>query len=182
MFPFAFTVQMQHTVTGKGLQTRVTITNEDHRPMPCYAGFHPYFLTPLDQKAAIRLSMNARERYAYNDSYTAVTGRLDLPAFPVPIHTPDMNEQLFCIPVGTKARLSYPDQSHIVLACDTDAPQDLCYIQTFTHTHQPFFCVEPWMNIPNTLNAITDRPVMAPGQKQQLTLSIELVAPSSPSS
>ena len=46
MYPFSFEVVLRYEVSRGQLNCHQTYRNLSDRPMPYYAGFHPYFLTP----------------------------------------------------------------------------------------------------------------------------------------
>ncbi|MEW6733837.1 MAG: aldose epimerase, partial [Acidobacteriota bacterium] len=56
-YPFEFTVDFTYRLTRHGLTIEQRYHNRSNRPMPFYAGFHPYFAAP--QKHAVNLSLPA---------------------------------------------------------------------------------------------------------------------------
>lgn len=46
-YPFAFALDVRHSVAGTTLTTEVAVENRDHRDLPASIGFHPAFAWPL---------------------------------------------------------------------------------------------------------------------------------------
>ncbi len=49
-FPFAFSLQITHTLTEYGYKTCFTVTNRNDRPMPFMLGVHTGFCLPLNER------------------------------------------------------------------------------------------------------------------------------------
>ncbi len=86
-YPFSFEVKLHYEMNDDGLICRQSYTNFGDNAMPYYAGFHPYFKTPLPQqgKEQVILNYQPTERFQYNAELTDLVGRQDLFALPTPI-------------------------------------------------------------------------------------------------
>jgi galactose mutarotase-like enzyme len=68
VYPFAFEVLLTYRVGNGNLVCEQFYTNRSDRPMPFYAGFHPYFVTPPPGagKEKVRLYYEPKQRLLYN--------------------------------------------------------------------------------------------------------------------
>jgi galactose mutarotase-like enzyme len=167
-FPFSFVVSLRYRVEPGRLTVEFTVRNQSAEPMPWYAGFHPYFAVPPPGRGKERASFSARaeKRLLYNERLSDVTGEATAPDFPVSIVDPHVNEMLLRWDGAVGGRLSVEPGLEIRIACDSgDGLAPIPYAQLYTQPDQPFFCVEPWMAPPNSLNH-PERPAwLAPRQK-----------------
>lgn len=168
-YPFSFMLTLRMTAMPGAFLIRAECTNTGSRPMPYYAGFHPYFLTPEPGKGKelTRLDYKPVSRIPYNASLTDITGETPPPRFPASIADPQINEMLSRIGQDKQARLLMPDKTEIRLETFGIGDPDLFpYIQLYTLPDRPFFCVEPWMGFPNSLNSFDGCRRLAPGQTE----------------
>jgi len=165
MYPFKFRLELGYRVEPGRLVCDQTYTNTGPEPMPFYAGFHPYFLTPPPGpgKAATRVSIAARTAFAYNERLTDIKGVKPVPRTPLSIASPKLHELLTKAAPPARASLRFPDGHGIeVVARGTENADLFGYLQFYTMEDQPFFCIEPWMGFPNALNAVAGAHWLAP--------------------
>lgn len=154
-----------------------TYTNHGDRPMPYYAGFHPYFATtpPGQGKNHVILNFHPERRFRYNQRLTDLVGEQPLLHLPSPVTNPEIHEQLMKLGEDKECHLIYPDQDVIMMAAEGVEDPDLFpYVQIYSPADQPFVCVEPWMSYPNALNSIEGVRWLAPGQSEHGVLRLWL--------
>lgn len=169
VYPFHFTVELLYEITERHLFCRQTYTNHGETPMPYYAGFHPYFLTPPpgQGKNRVILNFNPHRRLRYNQQLTDLVGQQPLFSLPAAADNPEIHEQLLQLGEDKEIHLSYPDQDVITLVADgVEDPNLFPYVQIYSPLDQPFICVEPWMAYPNALNSVAGVRWLAPGQSE----------------
>ncbi|MFH0878161.1 MAG: aldose epimerase [Lentisphaerota bacterium] len=174
-YPFLFRVRLTYRIEDNGLVCEQSYTNTGSRPMPYYAGFHPYFLTPPARQGKEKVMLDYRpvRRLVYNESLTDVVGEGPMPDLPVPITTPDINEILSMVDENKETRLIYPDGAELHMKAEGAQNKDLFpYIQLYTMPDKPFFCVEPWMGFPNALNTVSGAHWLAPGAEDKGVLKV----------
>lgn len=174
-YPFRFEVTLRFEVGAGGLAIRQTYANTGSELMPYYAGFHPYFLTPPPgqgkEQVAIRYAMKAMLNY--NSRLTDVVGRAAPVPTPLKVTDPVLIERLTEIGDDREVRLEFPDG--MTLHTRADGVEDkgmFRFIQLYTMVDKPFFCVEPWMAAPNTLNTVTGSRWLGPGQAEHGVLNV----------
>lgn len=172
MYPFAFSVRLQYECTNEKLLCRQYYENRSAEVMPYYAGFHPYFYVPMAEKSQTFLSYTPVKRYVYNADYTQVIGEQPLFSLPCAVSDPILNEQLTKIVPGSPVSLTYADGRCLTLCASGVTDADLfSYVQLYTQADKPFFCIEPWMGAPNSLNDGGTQQ-LAPGEVSEALLTL----------
>ena len=167
-YPFSFRLELRFTAANAGLCCALTVANAGDRPMPYYAGFHPYFATPPGGgKAQTRYRASARARLLYNDAKTHVVGFAAPPDFPLSAAA-DVNALLLETAEDNATVLRFPDG----FAIRTGASALFRYRQLYTLPDQPFFCDEPWMAPPGSFRRAGAARILSPGQSESAELHI----------
>lgn len=177
VYPFHFTVELLYEIADKRLFCRQTYTNHGDRPMPYYAGFHPYFLTPPPGSGKDRVVVNfhPQRRLRYNQHLTDLTGVQPLFSLPASAANPEIHEQLLQLGEDKELHLSFSDQDVINMAAEGVEDANLFpYVQIYSPADQPFICLEPWMAYPNALNSVAGVRWLAPGQSEHGILRLWL--------
>ncbi|MFH0909777.1 MAG: aldose epimerase [bacterium] len=170
VYPFRFEVRLRYRVENGAMVCEQTCVNRGDSPMPYYAGFHPYFRTPPPGGGKDRTLVycQAARRLSYNGKLSDVVGESPAPAIPVSVADPHVNEMLFELGASGESRMDFPDG----LSIHMDAGRELFpYLQFYTKPDRAFFCIEPWMGVPNSLNHGCAR-VLAPGARERATLRV----------
>lgn len=164
IYPFAFELDLLYAVSAAGLSCRLAVRNAGDAPMPYYAGFHPYFLTPAPGAGKERTLFAAQpiNRHLYNSTKTDLVADARPPAFPMPIADVDVNELLLELGNDRDTTLRFPDG--VVLR--QSASPLFRFRQFYTLPDQPFFCDEPWMAPPGSLNRPGAARILVPGQSE----------------
>jgi galactose mutarotase-like enzyme len=162
VYPFHFTVELFYEIADRRLFCRQTYTNHGDRPLPYYAGFHPYFLA--NDKNHVTLNCQPQRRLRYNQQLTDIVGEQALFALPASAANPEIHEQLLELGEDKQICLSYPDQDVVCMAAEgAEDPNLFPYLQIYSPPDQPFICVEPWMGYPNAFNSMSGVRWLAPG-------------------
>ncbi|NCC53225.1 MAG: aldose epimerase, partial [Spartobacteria bacterium] len=175
VYPFAFAVTLAYQVTRNTFICKQTYANTGDRAMPYYAGFHPYFLTPPPgaPKGGVELSMQPLRQISYNRDYTEVKAVTDPRSFPVGINDPHLNENGFYGPDAARGSLRFPDATELFIAENPlNAKPLFPYMHVYTKPKEPFFCIEPWMGLPNGLNTIDGCRWLPPGEKESAEIHV----------
>ena len=165
MYPFRFEVQLTYRAEKGALVCEQSYSNRGDVPMPYYAGFHPYFRTPApgSGKEAVALDYKPVRAFRYNERFTDLAEPVPPPAVPVSAHADAVLEQrLTMVGADRELRLTTPGAPDIHMSADI-----FPYIQLYTMTDKPFFCVEPWMAFPNALNTVAGARWLKPGQAER---------------
>jgi galactose mutarotase-like enzyme len=147
VYPFKFKVTLRYEISDGELICQQKYENLSNVEMPYYAGFHPYFLT--EDKDHVIFDYNPVQGLSYNDDLTDVVGECLPPVTPTKVTDPNLNEKLVVMGDNKLSSLKLNDGSKIELSADSDL---FPYVQLYTVPGEPFFCIEPWMGVPNALN------------------------------
>lgn len=179
IYPFLFEVKLIYKVSFGVLICEQVYINRGQRPMPYYAGFHPYLLTPMPGrgKENILLEYQPIKKFLYNEHLTDITGEQELFSLPISIIQPEISEALTELAENKTIKLNFSDG--FIMYIKAEGVEDLNlfpYVQLHTVPKKPFFCVEPWMGFPNAINSVYGVRWLQPGQSERgiLTLSTEL--------
>lgn len=176
-YPFSFEVKLKYQIANGKLTCEQTYRNLSDQPMPYYAGFHPYFLTPpVNQgKETVKLNYEPKRRFVYNKDLTDLVGETHLFKLPTVVTSPEINEQLTQIGKNKTIFLEYPDGDVIQMtAKGVEDPDLFPYVQLYTMPEKPFICIEPWMAFPNAMNTVSGVRWLAPGASEQGILTLSL--------
>jgi len=174
-YPFRFRIGLSYRVEAGALTARLTVENRGDEPMPYYAGFHPYFLTPPvgGGKDDVRLDFQSNARYRYNDTFTDLAGEEAPPPRPVCVTDESLVDLLALLDEDRKVRLSYPEGYRVGIEVTGEEDAALFpYLQCYTLPEEPFFCAEPWMNYPNTVHRPEKLHTLAPGTAEHANLRL----------
>lgn len=175
MYPFNFCVELTYKAANKIFTCAQRYTNTGEKPLPYYAGFHPYFLTPsaINGKEKVRVDFKATRHFKCNEKLTDLVGDQELLALPASIADPKINEQLSLLGENKITTLSYPDGLKINMkAAGVEDPNLFNYLQLYTQLEEPFICLEPWMAFPNALNTIQGVRWLKPNQSEHGILKL----------
>ncbi len=174
VYPYAFRLTLSYEITAGQLTCLQTCENLSDEPMWYYAGFHPYFLTPLQDKDCIQVDFQTIGRKQYNSTLTDIVGDLPPLTLPQKITDPSLNEQLSVVNEN-KTRLIYPDGMIISMDVEGLERENMFpYVQMYTQPTKSFFCIEPWMNFPNALNYKDKLLKLSPLSTEQSLLTLRV--------
>jgi galactose mutarotase-like enzyme len=174
-YPFRFRVTLTYRAEPAGLVCEQTYRNGGDEPMPFYAGFHPYLLTPPPGrgKEGVRVDLRSVRSVRYNERFTDIAGEEEPASFPCSVADPRIADLLSRLGADKEARLLFPDGGAIHIRVDgLDDPDLFGLVQFYTVPEEPFFCIEPWMGHANGLNSGRNVCVLPPGRETRARLRL----------
>lgn len=157
-FPFDFELVFTYVLQDGALHIEQQYHNRSDRPMPMYAGFHPYFAT-ADKNIAYATSAS-RYLDIHDHGEKPLQGALDMTS-------------------TTEAYILLDADSPVIrfetepgLNVTLDYSQQFVYVVLWSTPGKPYICVEPWMALPNALNTGRDLQHVPAGAVLQATLTI----------
>ena len=169
-YPFHFELELIFRVSPAGLSCVLIVANVGDVPMPYYAGFHPYFATPLPgaEKEQTLFDVGATARHFYNETKTDIVGSGAPPPFPRSIAGDDINGLLLDVDARGSSQLTFPDG---FILRQTASPL-FRHRQFYTLPNQPFFCDEPWMAPPGAMNRPNSPRLLPPSESDTMSIAI----------
>ena len=159
-YPFKFKLIMEYILNGTTLSVISTIINKDEKPMPVYAGYHPYFymenLNDLDID------------FQYNTS-TAWKGSIVNKQFNYE------DDEINIIYKDLKANDFHITDHARKLKINVRFDDIYKYLVLWTLKGKNFICVEPWMAAPDAFNSQKDLVTIEPGKELTAKVIVEVV-------
>lgn len=174
-YPFKFRVTLRYTLGGGCLRVEQEYENAGSEPLPYYAGFHPYFLTPPagEGKESVMVEMKALSQWRYNANLADIVGCEAPPDFPSSVSSPAILERLIEVGDPCEATLRFRDGMALRLEAAGDGCRRMFpFLQLYTLSDRPFFCVEPWMGFPNAMNSMGGVRWVQPGSVERAVLKV----------
>ncbi len=177
-YPFAFRFETLYRLADDhALDVTLTATNTGDTPLPWYAGHHFYFELPHAQRAQSTLEMPpAQRRHQLPDGAISAPEpgqtqyRLDDAGIIDRFHV------LEPTPPATPVRLVTPGLKRAV-TIDLNRPDSLPWYAVTTWTEaadSDFYCVEPWLGLPDAIHNGLGLRWLAPGASESATLRLRV--------
>lgn len=177
-YPFAFRFEVAYRLADeRSLDVSLTAVNTGTEPLPWYAGHHFYFALPHAQRGQTTLDMpsSARHHQLPDGSISAAEPgepqyRLDDPRIIDRFHV------LHPTPPSTPVRMTAPGLGRSV-TIDLNRPGSLPWYAVTTWTEaddSDFYCVEPWLGLPDAIHNGRGLRWLAPGASEAATLRIRV--------
>jgi len=137
-YPFHFKLTMKYTLSEGGLSVQATVYNEDHKMMPFYLGYHPYFYVSdkeslelnIPSSAVSELVPNSMQQGQFNFSQAQSNVIYDQ------------------LQSGICELIDHDRKLKVTLTSD----EVYQYIVLWALEGKPFVCIEPWMAPVNGMN------------------------------
>ncbi len=172
MYPFEFRFDVVYHLTGNVLESTFETSNSSRTPLPYYAGHHFYFSIPHQERANWQIELPCRtwgrqnpdgspQLYPAENTITTLAN-------------PDIIDRFhldFQQPVVTLSNTT--NQRQIEVSWD-QVQNDLWYdVTTWTSAPESdFYCVEPWLGLPDAIHHQQGLRILAPGQTEFATCRI----------
>jgi galactose mutarotase-like enzyme len=175
-YPFAFRFEATYRLADEHtLDVTLSATNPGTEPFPWYAGHHFYFALPHGQRAQTTLELPPTQRqYQLADGSISApeAGEREYPLADAAII--DRFHVLSPTPPASPVRLTAPGLGRRV-TIDLDRPGSLPWYAVTTWTEaadSDFYCIEPWLGLPDAIHNGLGLRWLAPGQTETATLRI----------
>lgn len=163
-YPFDFVFTVSYRLVPEGLEAELEVRNTGSAPLPWYAGHHFYFALPHAQRSASRLSLPPADRVRQTPD-GGLTGaepgertyRLD---------DARLQDTFHVLRGPGTLRLQMPAREiDFVLNVPGRAPWHA--ITTWSEREDSdFYCVEPWLGLPNAIGHGAGLRWLAPGKAE----------------
>jgi galactose mutarotase-like enzyme len=167
-YPFAFQFDVVVTLhSGSRLEIDFETTNLGDRPLPYYAGHHFYFALPHGERADWTLDLPCTAWGRQTPDGAIV--REPAAATSLSLADPALIDRFQIGPHGGKATLRHARTGQ-ALVFELDAPGSVPWyaITTWTQSAESdFYCIEPWLGLPNAIHHGDGLRRIAPGQAEK---------------
>lgn len=174
IYPFSFQFDVVvNLLPGSRLEVRFETTNTGKDPLPYYAGHHFYFALPHTERADWTLHIPNAAWGRQSPDGTIVRE----PATETDLHIDDAKiiDRFQIEPTDPKPTLrnSKTGQS-LVFELNHSGSVPWYAVTTWTQTAESnFYCIEPWLGLPNAIHHGEGLRKLAPGTKETATLVLD---------
>lgn len=160
-YPFDFRFRVIYELGPRQLVVRFETENRGHIPLPYYAGHHFYFALPEAERAHWTLQLPAVEQARQTELGAIETKGTSIRSFL--LNDPSLQDTFHILRGKENPQLLHTDGRTIEFALD---PAGVPWHTVTTWTEKPdspFYCVEPWLGLPNAIDHGRGLRRIAPG-------------------
>ncbi|MCW5518607.1 hypothetical protein J1N09_02060 [Aureitalea sp. L0-47] len=162
-YPFPYVLELEYTIGPQGLNLKFTVKNTGKDLMPFGLGWHPYFVTPDQEKFS--LHFEAEKKYLVNETM-------------IPDHSAPVNHSKFKLS-GLEVDNAYRLTNSEVILEGPNRELKLFvteegYIQLYNPIDKKSFAVEPMSCIPDAFNNKIGLKTLRPGVTFEWSIELEV--------
>ncbi|BDB25143.1 aldose epimerase [Cupriavidus sp. P-10] len=173
-YPYAFVFDAVYALLPDGLEVTLRTTNTGDQSLPCYPGHHFYFALPHAQRAASTLALPPADRVRQLPDGTPGPGDAGEPAYR--LDDPRLQDTYHVFRGGAGAMLSMPGRT-ISFELDVAGSVPWHAVTTWSESEQSdFYCVEPWVGLPDAIHHGQGLRWLAPGQSESAVCRLRVTA------
>lgn len=178
-YPFDFVFEATYRLLPDALEVTLATANTGTDALPYYAGHHFYFALPHAARGGCTLTMPAadRQRQRPDGSLEAAEAgesgyRLNDPRLQDTYHVlRGPGPVTLDIPPGTAA----PEGRAIVIELEPGGSAPWYAVTTWSESEtSDFYCLEPWLGLPNAIHHGQGLRWLAPGERESATCRLRL--------
>lgn len=177
-YPYNYQFEVRYRFEELAIQVEMSLCNLDQQPIPWSAGHHFYFAVPWHNGASrndYQVHMDARKAFRHAPDGSLIAQ--DKPEFP--LNTADTNG-IDRIHVKLKSnRVTLGPRSEeepitLVVSPSSPPPQNLAVVTWAENLEVPYYCVEPWMGVPNAPENQSGLHHVAVGETEVFSVKVRL--------
>lgn len=172
-YPYDFDFSVSYHLEPRALTARFTTTNKSDQPMPYYAGHHFYFSLPHTKRAETLLNLPAEQW-----GKQLPDGSIDFFPAEQDSFTLDDNRAIDRFQVGPAEEgisLKHPDGYSVDFDLSSGGHVPWHTVTTWTQAPESdFYCVEPWLGLPNAIHHRHGLRILAPGKTEIAECTLHL--------
>jgi galactose mutarotase-like enzyme len=163
-YPFDFQFRVSYRLGQGTLEAGFETTNLGTTPLPYYAGHHFYFALPAHERGSWTLKLPSLRQARQRDDGSIEDLTAD--AGEVRLDHPGLIDTFHLLEGAQSLRIDHSDGRSLVF----DLPSQTApwhAVTTWTENPaSPFYCIEPWLGLPNAIHHRRGLRWIAPGQKE----------------
>ncbi|CAM3438548.1 putative Aldose 1-epimerase/Galactose mutarotase [Cupriavidus taiwanensis] len=173
-YPFAFVFEAIYALLPDGLEVTLRTINTGTQCLPCYPGHHFYFALPHSQRAAASLALPRTERLRQRSDGSPMCAEPGEPTYR--LDDPRLQDALHAFRANPSATLAIPGRKiRFELNQPGSAPWHAVTTWSETETAD-FYCVEPWVGLPDAIHHGLGLRWIEPGQKESAVCRLRVTS------
>lgn len=176
-YPFGFRFEAAYRlVDARTLEAELSTANTGDAPLPYYAGHHFYFALPHGQRGMTTLELPPTLRRHQEPDGAIAAAVPGMPGYR--LDDPVIHDRMHCLEglPDSPVRLSMPGLGRRI-EIDLRRPGSVPWYCVTTWTEaadSDFYCVEPWLGLPDAIHNGLGLRWLAPGQAETAMLRIRV--------
>ncbi len=184
-YPYEFEFAVTYRFTPLGLSCEFALTNHSGEPIPWSAGHHFYFTVPWNDATKrsdyiIRIHAGTRLKQDFatgqltpGPALKAVES-LSNPALIDTLHTGLASGEVVFGERDLSGKRDRVGDIAVRVGTDKAPPLDATFVTWTLDDDAPFYCVEPWMGLPNAAEHKRGLHFVKPGATERFTVSVRV--------
>ncbi len=171
-YPFAFRFEVAYRLRGDALEAEFATTNTGKDPLPYYAGHHFYFALDHRDRARWTIDLPFARTGTQAPDGSIVMG--NPPEASATLDRPELIDRLHIAPTASRFALS-DQRDGARIEFDLTPRETVPWYAVTTWTQKPesdFYCVEPWLGLPNAIGHGLGLRWVAPGTTEKAVCSL----------
>jgi len=172
-YPFAYEFDAIYELNDNRLRCTFETTNPGEEPMPYYAGHHFYFNVPANERADWEVEIPCKEWGRQDDQGNI---HMEPAASPVmQLADWDIVDRFSVHPTAGEVTLRRKsDGRKVVIHLNAGGMEPWYAVTTWTQKPESdFFCVEPWLGLPNAIHHGMGLHYISPGETEVAICELE---------
>ncbi|AZG13648.1 aldose epimerase [Cupriavidus pauculus] len=170
-YPFKFVFTVTYRLIPDGLAVTLHTRNTGSTPLPYYAGHHFYFALPHQARSQSRLALPTSTRVRQQADGSLTPPESGEPGYA--LDDPRLQDTFHVLQHATApTRLELPGR-RINLDLDIEGSTPWYAVTTWTERDDSdFYCVEPWLGLPNAIHHGKGLRWVAPGAEESASCRV----------
>ncbi len=176
-YPYDFEFEVAYRFEAFALHCELSLHNRDTQALPWCAGHHPYFSLPWsDESVQKNFRIHLPATKTWNHDYDGFGKLISRPCLngDQPLATPALVDAIHSGLSSNKIYFgdqSSPSTTHIRFGSSEKPPEGSCLV-TWSQAGLPYYCIEPWMGVPNAFENKVGLDWVQPRQTRRFGISI----------
>jgi len=177
-YPYDYEFIVTYLFEPIGLACELTLKNLGREPAPWCPGHHFYFTVPWHENATrenYSIEIPATERLKHSPTGTLLPGPSLQPV--ETIANPDLLDTLHTRLKSNPATFGDPKRREFIriqLGTTKTPPPDAAFVTWSSDATAPYYCVEPWLGLPNSPEHYRGLHFVPPRESRSFTVTVSL--------
>ncbi|MDX6766548.1 MAG: hypothetical protein SFU85_07135 [Candidatus Methylacidiphilales bacterium] len=169
-YPFDFRFRVVHVLDRNSLTVRFETENRSQAPMPYQAGHHFYFALPAEERSQWSLLLPPAHQARQASDGSIASNGTSLSRFS--LDDASLLDCFHILDAPGRLQLQHPDGRTIDFLFPPDGVPWHTVTTWTEKPESPFYCVEPWLGLPNAIHHGQGLRLLVPGATESATCTL----------